>query len=415
MTFDIVNIRKDFPQFAVGVSAPHEGEAELHYLDSAATSLTPTVILDAVIAYYTEYRANVHRGLFREAVMATGLYEESRKKVAQFINVEPEEIIFTSGATESSNIFVRMVDESLHLAEEGKDIVTTVMEHHGAVIPLQQFALRCDIPLHTIPLKGVGLDYQKVEELITERTGLVSAMLASNVTGEINDIRCIADMAHRHHALLVVDATAAVGHIPIDVKKLDCDALYFSGHKMFAPTGVGVLWVRKELLKKLNPASFGGHMVARFEGDKAKWEDIPARFEAGTKNIAGVIGLGAAVDYIKEIGVEHIHAYTQELVAEAVTRLREVEGVVLISEPDVTKNIGIVSFTCAFAHPHDVAEILARDRVAVRAGHHCAIPLHGALQIESSLRASFHIYNTKADVDALIRGLEKARAIFAPL
>lgn len=413
MMLDIAHIRKDFPQFAGDEPSTHEGQGEPHYLDSAATSLTPTRVLDAVIGYYTEYRANVHRGLFHEAVTATGLYEEARQKVAQFIGASPEEIIFTSGATESSNIFVRMIDESLHLAEEGKELVTTVMEHHGAVIPLQQFALRRNIPLHTIPLQGIALDYQKGEELITDRTGLVSAMLASNVTGEINDIRRVAALAHRHHALLVVDATAAVGHIPVDVKKLDCDALYFSGHKMFAPTGVGILWVRKELLAKLKPAMFGGHMVARFEGDTAKWEDVPARFEAGTKNIAGVIGLGAAVEYIEELGLEHIHAYTQTLVTYAIARLREVSGVVLVSEPDVTKNVGIVAFTCAFAHPHDVAEILARDRVAVRAGHHCAIPLHGALGIESSLRASFHVYTTKADVDALISGLEKARAIFA--
>lgn len=414
MPFDHTKIRNDFPQFGAPAPTPLEGQAEYHYLDSAASSLTPTVVLDAVIAYYTEHRANVHRGLFQEAVSATKLYEESRKKVAQFIGAYPEEIIFTSGATESSNIFVRMVDESLHLAEEGKDIVTTVMEHHGAVIPLQQFALRRDIPLHTIPLQGTALDYEKGEELITDHTGLVSAMLASNVTGAINDIGRIAEMTHRHHALLVVDATAAVGHIPVDVKKLDCDALYFSGHKMFAPTGVGVLWVRKALLEKLNPAMFGGHMIARFEGDKATWEDIPARFEAGTKNIAGVIGLGAAVDYIAGLGVEHIHASTQELVTLLSARLHEVPGVTLISEPDAAKNVGIVAFTCAFAHPHDVAEILARDRVAVRAGHHCAIPLHGALGIESSLRASFHVYNTPADVDALIQGLQKARAIFAP-
>jgi len=412
MTLDITNIRKDFPQFEDEVPVLHEGQEELHYLDSAATSLTPTCVLDAVIAYYTEYRANVHRGLFHEAVTATGLYEDARKKVAQFIGADPEEIIFTSGATESSNTFVRMIDESLHLDEEGKDMVTTVMEHHGAVIPLQQFALRRNIPLHTIPLRGTALDYEKGEELITDHTALVSAMLASNVTGELNDIKRIADMAHRHRALLVVDATAAVGHIPVDVQVLDCDALYFSGHKMFAPTGVGVLWVKKELLEKLNPALFGGHMIARFTGGNAEWEDIPARFEAGTKNIAGVIGLGAAVEYVTALGTEHIRAHAQELVTYATERLREIPGVELISETDVTKNVGIVAFTCAFAHPHDVAEILARDRVAVRAGHHCAIPLHGALGIESSIRVSFHVYNTKADVDALVAGLEKARAIF---
>jgi cysteine desulfurase/selenocysteine lyase len=413
MPLDITNIRKDFPQF--GGDAPHssEGSSDYHYLDTAASSLTPTAVLDAVIEYYTVHRANVHRGLFHEAMTATALYEAARKKVSQFINASPEEIIFTSGATESSNIFVRMIDESLHISEDGKEIVTTVMEHHGAVIPLQQFALRREIPLHVIPLRGTELDYQKGEALITPRTALVSAMLASNVTGEINDIKRIADMTHRHGALLVVDATAAAGHIPVDVKTLECDALYFSGHKMFAPTGVGVLWVRKELLATLHPAVFGGHMIARFEDNKAKWEDIPARFEAGTKNIAGVIGLGAAVDYIAKVGMGEIRAHMQELVVYATARLREVPGVLLISEPDPAKNVGMVSFTCAFAHPHDIAEILARDRVAVRAGHHCAIPLHGALGIESSIRASFHVYNTKEDVDALVAGLMKVKEIFS--
>jgi cysteine desulfurase/selenocysteine lyase len=238
-------------------------------------------------------------------------------------------------------------------------------------------------------------------------------MLASNVTGAINDVARIADLAHQHHALMVVDATAAVGHIPVDVNALGCDALYFSGHKMLAPTGVGVLWAKKEVLLRLKPASFGGHMVDRVENNKAEWADIPERFEAGTKNIAGVIGLGAAIDYITVIGIANIQAHVQELTAYLISRLGEIPGVSVVAEHDVTKNVGIVSFSCAWAHPHDVAEILARDHVAVRSGHHCAIPLHDALGITSSVRASFHVYNTKEDVDVLIAGLEKARAIFA--
>lgn len=397
-------IRKDFPQL--------DGE-DNHYLDAAATSLTPQVVLDSVIDYYTHSRANVHRGLFHEAIRATDLYEAARKKVAAFINAEPDEIIFTSGSTESSNMLVRMIDESIPFAEEeNKEIVTTVMEHHGALIPLQEFAFRRGIPIFSIPLHETELDYQKAEEIITDKTMLVSAMLASNVTGAINDVARIAEIAHEHNALMIVDATAAVGHLPVDVKKLGCDALYFSGHKMLAPTGVGILWAKKEVLLRLKPVSFGGHMVDRVENNKAEWADIPERFEAGTKNIAGVIGLGAAIDYINAIGVVNIHVHVQELAAYLISCLGKIPGVKVIAEQDVTKNVGIVSFAAEWAHPHDIAEILARDHVAVRSGHHCAIPLHDALGVAASVRASFHVYNTKEDVDALIEGLEKARAIF---
>lgn len=401
---DSKTIRNNFPQL--------DGE-DNHYLDAAATSLTPQAVLDAVIDYYTHSRANVHRGLFPEAIRATDLYEGARKKVAAFINAEPDEIIFTSGATDSSNMLIRMIDESIHFTEEDKEIVTTVMEHHGALIPLQELAFRRGLPLLSIPLQHTTLDHQKAEEIINDSTALVSVMLASNVTGVINDVARIAEVAHKHHALMVVDATAAAGHIPIDVKALGADALYFSGHKMLAPTGVGVLWVKKEVLLKLNPSTFGGHMVACMENNKALWAEIPERFEAGTKNIAGVIGLGAAIDYIEAIGVANIHAHVQELAAYCIARLGEIPGVLVVAEQDVTKNVGIVSFSAVWAHPHDIAEILARDHVAVRAGHHCAIPLHGVLGIDATVRVSFHVYNTKEDVDALIAGLEKAHKIFA--
>ena len=407
---DPLLIRKDFPQLS---------DAEYHYLDSAATSLTPQAVLDAEIEYYTDYRANVHRGVFAEAARATELYEETRKKVAHFIGAKPEEIIFTSGATESSNMLVRMLEESLHVTRMRKNIVTTVMEHHAALLPLQQFALRRDLPLLSIPLaRGadgdlVGLDYAQGEELITTDTAIASMVLVSNVTGEWNDVTRIVRKAKECGALTIVDATAAAGHVPLDVTALGCDALYFSGHKMFAPTGVGVLWVKDTLLAQLTPASFGGHMVARIEEGKPEWAEIPSRFEAGTKNISGVLGLGTAIDYLERVRVEEIHEYIQTLVADATARLRAIDGVTVVSERDSKKNAGIVAFTCAWAHPHDVAEVLARDRVAVRPGHHCAIPLHGALGIESSIRASFHCYNTTADIDALIAALLKCKTLFS--
>ena len=213
-----------------------------------------------------------------------------------------------------------------------------------------------------------------MEKIITDKTAVVSVMLASNVTGAINDVRRIADIAHKHGAIMIVDATAAIGHIPVDVKAFDCDVLYFSGHKMFAPTGVGVLWVRHVLLEKFKPVSFGGHMIAHVEKGKAKWAPIPERFEPGTKNIAGVIGLGVAIDYLNTLGIENIHEYITGLTQYAIAQLETIPGVQVLAEHDTAKNIGIVSFICDFAHPHDIAEVLGRERVAVRPGHACAIP-----------------------------------------
>lgn len=404
-SLDIQKIRKDFPQLD-GV--------EYHYLDSSATSLTPRVVLDSVINYYTHDRASVHRALFAEAVRATDLYEETRKKVAAFIGADSkDEVIFTSGATESSNMIARMLEEYFHFEEEEKEIVTTAMEHHGSLIPLQELAERDGFFLHHIPLHGFGLDYETAEKLITDKTAVVSVMLASNVTGAVNDVRRIADIAHKHGAIMIVDATAAVGHIPVDVKAFDCDVVYFSGHKMFAPTGVGVLWVRRSLLEKMKPVSFGGHMIAHVEKGKATWAPIPERFEPGTKNIAGVIGLGVAIDYINAIGVSNIHEYISELTTYGIAALEAIPGVSVLAEHDVTKNIGIISFICDFAHPHDVAEVLGRERVAVRPGHHCAIPYLSELGVAATTRASLHIYNTKEDIDALVASIKKARTLFS--
>lgn len=401
---DIQKIRSDFPQL---------NGFDYHYLDSAATSLTPRIVLDSEIEYYTHNRASVHRGLFAEAVRATDSYEDTRKKVAYFIGADsPDEVIFTSGATESSNMIARMLEEYFHFEEQEKDIITTEMEHHGSLIPLQELAERESFFLKHIPLDGFGLNYSVAEQLITDNAVVVSVMLASNVTGVINDVRRIADITHKYGAIMIVDATAAIGHIPVNVKALGCDVMYFSGHKMFAPTGVGVLWVRRDLLEKFKPVSFGGHMIAHVEKGKAQWAPIPERFEPGTKNISGVIGLGVAIDYLHTLGVWNIHEHVQGLTAYAIAQLEIIPGVRVLAEHDASKNIGIVSFVCDFAHPHDIAELLARDRVAVRPGHHCAIPHLSALGVSATTRASFHAYNTKEDVDALIVGVKNARKLF---
>lgn len=399
---DIRNIRNDFPQLKDGY----------HYLDAAASSLTPTSVLDAIADYYHNYRANVHRALFKEAVSATEKYEEARKKIAKFVGARgPEEIIFTSGATESSNMLVRSLEESGVL--RAGNIVTTEMEHHGALVPLQQLAKRANRELNYVPLVGFGLDYDAAARLITKDTALVSVMLASNVTGTLNDVARVAKLARAQGAIMLCDATAAVGHIPVDVSALGVDALYFSGHKMMAPTGVGVLWVKHTLLEKLQPSSFGGHMISSVSKDSAEWAPIPERFEAGTKNIGGVIGLGAAVDYLEALGVANVHEHVAELTAHAITKLEAISGVRVLAEHDTKKNTGVVSFVCDFAHPHDIAEILSREGVAVRPGHHCAMPLHTALGVNATTRASFHVYNTKEDIDALVAGILKAKSIFS--
>ncbi len=404
---DITQIRKDFPQYTGNTGEPFV------YLDNAATSLAPISVLDAVDVYYKTYRANVHRGIFTEAVRATEAYENVRTKVAAFIGAaSPKEVIFTAGATDSSNMLVRMLEESLMLKGK-KNIVTTAMEHHGAFVPLQQLTKRTSAELRIIPILGLELDYVKAEELIDEETGIVSVILASNVTGAINDVRRIVSVAHQHGAVVLVDATAAMGHMLVSAGLLGADALYFSGHKMFAPTGVGVLWVKTELLETLTPSQFGGHMIAHVGNSKSEWAPIPERFEAGTKNIGGVIGLGAAIDYLNQFPLADIRKHTAMLAFYAIHKLEQIEGVHVFASCDSAKNIGIVSFSADFAHPHDIADILARDAVAVRAGHHCAMPLHEALGAPATIRASFHVYNTKADVDALVEGVKKAQQIFS--
>ena len=414
MQFDTETIKKDFPIFYEGKF--YEGKAfvkNMVYLDNAATSQTPRVVLDAMEAYYTDYRANIHRGSYEEGEVASAAYEEARGKVAHFIGADPREVVFTSGATASSNMLVSMLEHS-NIVRAGDEIVTTVMEHHSSLIPLQELANRQNFAVNYIGLTygELRLDYEAAEKLITPKTKIVSVMLASNVTGAVNDVARIAEMAHKVGALVICDATAAVGHMPVVVKKLGVDFLYFSGHKMCGPTGIGVLWGRGELLEKLAPSVYGGGIVDEVTLEKATWRGVPARFEAGTPNIAGAIGLGAAVDYLENIGLENIREHSMALTKEAITRLEEVKGVRVIAEKEATKNIGIVSFVVEGIHPHDVAEILGREAVAVRAGHHCAMPFITALGVPATVRASFYLYNTMEDIEALVAGVKKAKEIF---
>lgn len=397
------DVRKDFPQLAGG----------LVYCDSAASSLTPLAVLDRVEEYYRSMRANVHRGLYPEAIAASHAYDGARVLLAEWIGADSNEIVWTSGATDASNKIVRMIEASLPLLH-GDEIVTSVMEHHSALVPLQELATRKSLALKFIPLDDTGtrLDMEAAAKLIGPRTKIVSVMHASNVLGTINDIRALSDLAHASGALVLADATASAGHIPLNVKDLGVDVLYFSGHKMFAPTGIGVLYIAEALAKRLEPAVFGGDMVERVTRDHATWCVIPRRFEPGTQNISGVIGLAAAVQYIKSLGASEIRAHIESCVAEAIAALEAIPGVHVVSERDPARNVGSVAFTVDGVHPHDIAEILARDHVAVRAGHHCAMPLHDDLSLAATTRASFHMYNSKDDITALTESLARAIAIF---
>ena len=405
--------KNDFPFF----TDAGQGGA---YLDNAASSQTPQVVLDAMNTYYVSSRANVHRGLYRASEEASTAYESARAKVARFIGAETREIIFTSGATASSNMLVAMLEHSVQgrtldmTLEEGGEIVTTIMEHHASLIPLQELAKRRGLTLKHIPLadNSYELDYRIAEELITNKTKIVSVCLASNVTGTIQDVARIAKIAHNVGALVVCDATAAVGHISVDVRAIGVDALYFSGHKMCGPTGIGVLWGRGELLEKLEPGVYGGGIVDSVTPTTTTWGLIPERFEAGTPPIAEAIGLGVAIEYLEKVGIEYIRKYDETLVQEAIMRLKELSGVRIIAEESAGKNIGIVSFVIDGIHAHDVAYILSKEQVAVRAGHHCAMPFHTALGIMASTRASFYFYNTRKDVDALIQGVKTVQHVF---
>ncbi len=381
------------------------------YLDTAATSLTPEPVLHAMETYYREYRASTHRGLYASALRATDEYESVRARIATFIGAMPNEIVFTSGATAASNMLVYALEQSFNLSK-GDEIVATVMEHHAALLPLQELSKRNGLTLTHIPLKDLALDYEKAKSLITERTKVVSVMLASNVLGTINTVARIAKRAHEVGAIVAVDATTAVGHLPINVHGLHCDFLYFSGHKMCGPTGVGVLYGKQERLGTLKPGYFGGGIVDEVSLTDAQWTTSPHRFEAGTPNIAGVVGLGAAVDYLTNIGMEAIHAHVQLLTSYLHDTLREVPGLTLYSAPS-ERNVGIVSFTMEGIHPHDIAQICADHGVAIRAGHHCAQPLHQVLGVPATARASVYLYTTHADIDALKDALTNARKVFS--
>jgi len=384
----------------------------LVYLDSAATSQKPRAVLEALQRYYEEYNANVHRGLYRIAERATLAYEEARAKVAAFVGARPEELVFTRGTTEAINLVAYAWGDAFVRA--GDEVLVTEMEHHSNLVPWQLLAQRRGARLRVLRVRPEDgtLDLDALDRLLTERTRIVAVAHQSNVVGTINPVRYISERAHAVGAVVVVDGAQSVPHMPVRVGELGCDFLAFSGHKMCGPTGIGALWGRRELLEAMPPFHGGGEMIERVELEHSTYKDPPHRFEAGTPNIADAIALGVAVEYLRALGMEAVREHEKALVRYAMAQLAEVRGVRLYGPKDPELRGGALAFTLEGVHPHDVAQVLDEQGVCVRAGHHCAQPLHRALGLTATARASVYLYNTPEDIDALVRGLERVRAFF---
>lgn len=384
----------------------------LVYLDSAATSQKPVQVIEAVDKYYREYNSNVHRGVHTLGTKATDGYEGAREKVRKFINAtSTQEIIFTRGTTTALNTVAASFGRAN--VAEGDEIVITYMEHHSNIIPWQQLAKSTGATLKYIPLQEDGtISIEDVKELINPKTKIVSVTMVSNVLGVMNPIKEIAKLAHANGAVMVVDGAQAAPHMKIDVQDLDCDFLGFSGHKMCGPTGIGVLYGKKKLLENMEPIEFGGEMIDFVNLYDSTWKELPWKFEGGTPIIAGAIGLGAAIDFLTEVGLDNIQAHEHKLAAYAIERMSEIEGMTIYGPMDASKRAGLVTFNLSDVHPHDVATVLDAEGIAVRAGHHCAQVLMKWLNASATARASFYLYNTEEEIDKLVQGLIKTKEYF---
>ncbi|MBU8683382.1 cysteine desulfurase [Bacillus haynesii] len=398
------DIREQFPILSQQVNGH-----DLVYLDSAATSQKPRVVIETIDEYYNSYNSNVHRGVHTLGTKATDGYEGAREKVRKFINAKSmQEIIFTRGTTTALNT-VALSYARANL-KPGDEIVITPMEHHANIIPWQQAVKATGATLKYIPLQEDGtISLDDVRETVTENTKIVSAAHVSNVLGTINPIKEMAKIAHENGAVMVVDGAQSTPHMKIDVQDLDCDFYTFSAHKMCGPTGIGVLYGKKALLENMEPAEFGGEMIDFVGLYESTWKELPWKFEAGTPIIAGAIGLGAAIDFLEDIGLDEILAHEHRLAAYALERFKELEGATVYGP---AKRAGLVTFNLEDVHPHDVATVLDAEGVAVRAGHHCAQPLMKWLNVSATARASFYLYNTEEDIDKLIEALQKTKEYF---
>ncbi len=383
----------------------------LVYLDNAATSQKPRQVIDAIKEYYESYNANVHRAIHALGEQATAAYEEARGKVARFINAPSERcIVWVKNASEAINLVAYAWGRKN--VGEGDEILVSPMEHHSNLVPWQELARARGARLKFFNLTPEGrLDLENLDTLLTPRTKIVAITHASNVLGTINPVADIARKAHEVGSLILVDGAQSTPHMPVDVQALDCDFFVFSAHKMCGPMGIGVLYGKEEILDAMDPFLFGGEMISTVTLERSTWNDIPWKFEAGTPNVAGAIGFGAAIDYLEAIGMEAIQRHEQELVAYAWEALSELDGMVLYGPKE--ERSGLIAFNYAEIHPHDLSTVLDQEGIAIRAGHHCAEPLMRWLDVPATARASFYLYNTREDIDALVRGLLRAKEFFA--
>jgi cysteine desulfurase/selenocysteine lyase len=405
-TLDVESLRKDFPTLRQEVHGK-----PLVYLDSAATSQKPRAVLEAVDRYYEQDNANVHRGVHLLSVRATEAYEAAREKVQRFVHAaHPHEIVFVRGTTEAINLVAQTFGRTRVRA--GDEIVVTVMEHHSNIVPWQMLCEQQGAALRVVPMDDDGtLRIDELERLIGPRTRLVALGHVSNALGTIHPVRRIVELAHGKGVPVLLDGAQAVPHLAVDVQALGCDFYAFSGHKLFGPTGIGVLYGRSELLEQMPPWQGGGDMISSVSFEKTTYNKLPYKFEAGTPDIAGAIGLGAAIDYVNSVGLHAIAAYEHALLEYATDALKRVPGLRLIGT--AKEKASVLSFLLGDIHPHDIGTVLDREGIAIRTGHHCAQPLMRRLGVAATARASLAFYNRREDVDALVAGLHKVREVFA--
>ena len=400
----LLNSKSDFPILSRQINGK-----PLVYLDNAASSQKPQAVIDAISDFYTNHNANVHRGIHTLSEEATNMYEEARAKVAKFINARhPEEIVFTRGTTESINLVANTW--GVENIKSGDEIAITQLEHHGNMIPWQVLVEKTGATLKVLEIDESGFLKEGYKTQISSKTKLLAISEASNVLGTIQNIKEITKEVHKVGGLVLVDGAQAVPHMKVDVQSLNCDFYAFSGHKMLGPTGIGVLYVKKEILENMKPYQVGGGMIREVSYEKATYDDIPGRFEAGTPNIADAIGLGSAIDYLTKIGMENVRKHGIELLTYAFDKL-SLNPKIEIYGPkrgEIEGRTGVISFNVQGVHPHDLASVLDAEGVAIRSGHHCAMPLHKKLGLPATARASFYLYNTKEDIDALLLGINKA-------
>jgi cysteine desulfurase/selenocysteine lyase len=405
-SFNAYEIRNDFPIFSRRVNGK-----PLIYLDNAATSQKPRRVIDGLKSYYENNNSNIHRGVHTLSYESTVMYEDAHKKVAGFIGASDwKEIVFTRNATESLNLIAYCW--GLHNLEKGDEVLISIMEHHSNIVPWQMLCQARGIVLKFIDVDEKGnLDLESFERLLTDKTRVVSIIHVSNVLGVVNPINYISKKARERGAILIIDAAQSVPHINLNVKELDCDFLVASGHKMLGPTGIGFLYGKKALLESMEPFLFGGDMISTVTKEKSTWNELPWKYEAGTPNIAGGIGLGLAIDYLENIGLEQIEEHESELLDYTLNNLKELPWLEIYT-PLEGQRVGVVSFNVKGVHPHDVAGVMDEDGIAVRSGHHCTQPLMNRLNIEYALRASFYLYNTKEEIDKFLISLSRAYKIF---